>query len=337
MPATQYSFRTIQVSNQTQESTLGEGSLAGIYRSSNSALLNIDVVGQYAWTLSPPLDSQTCSTVDSPRTVAPVIELREFEVNESTISRQLQFYFDAAFTSSRDYLAAYDDLFPKDQSTNLLYRLPYFSDVQFEVSSPPWQSLDTAEQLYEGGKNIVSKGVGYFFGAGAGATTEKLIDYAETATKAAMALSYPKVGIMDRPKLWTNHDFRTINVSFPLFNTHNFSDTTPEWKKNRELCFLLTYQNLFNKRSFITGIPPVFYEVLIPGQHFSIASCITNITVNNRGNMRLMYDSDNQTSVNVPDVYEVNLTLTDMVMPSKNQLQAAYNEQVRSACREASE
>lgn len=337
MATEQYNFTAAPLNNlaaSDQSSTLGQGSLAKIYRFGSAT--TIDVVSQYAWTLSPPTPD-ACTEEDNVRTNTPIIELREFEVNESTISRQLQFYLDG-LVGSEDYLSAYDDLFPKDQPTNIVYRLPFFTDVNFEVTSPPWQSLDTVEQLYEGTKDVVLKGTKTLFGRGAGEITEKIIDMTESGAKAAMALSYPKIGIMDRPKLWTNHDYRTINISFPLFNTYNFDQSengSPEWVKNRELCFLLTYQNLFNKRSFITGIPPVFYEVLAPGQHFSIASCITNLTINNRGNMRLMTGS-NGIPVSVPDVYDVNITLTDMVMPSKNQMQAAYNEQVRSRCRQGS-
>jgi hypothetical protein len=83
---------------------------------------------------------------------------------------------------------------------------------------------------------------------------------------------------------------------------------------------MLVNQNLFRKRDFITGIPPVYYEILIPGQHYSLAACVTNLVIYNRGNMRRLFDGN--TSVVVPDVYEINMTLTDMTMPSRNLFQA---------------
>jgi hypothetical protein len=112
-----------------------------------------------------------------------------------------------------------------------------------------------------------------------------------------------------------------------LYNTLDSED----WKLNRQLCELLVNQNLYNKRDFITGIPPVFYEVLVIGQHFSWASCVTNITVYNRGNIRLLYDKDRDLKCNVPDVYEINMTLTDLVVPSKNQFQAVFDSRVAAS------
>jgi hypothetical protein len=97
----------------------------------------------------------------------------------------------------------------------------------------------------------------------------------------------------------------------------------------------LINQNLYNKRDFITGIPPVFYEILIPGQHYSYASAVTNITVYNRGNMRYMEYPNKSADVSpgaiIPDAYEVSIALTDMVMPSKNLFQQINNKKVHSS------
>ncbi len=79
-------------------------------------------------------------------------------------------------------------------------------------------------------------------------------------------------------------------------------------------------QNLFNKRDYITGYPPCYYRVYVPGQYFSFASCVTNFSVENLGNMRLMNAGGKE--VNVPDAYQVKITLNEMVMPSLNQFQA---------------
>ena len=127
---------------------------------------------------------------------------------------------------------------------------------------------------------------------------------------------------MDRPKLWSSHEFRTIEIKFPLFNTVGPSD----WIKNRDLCWQLVNQNLFAKRDFITGIPPVYYEILIPGQHYSYAASVTNLTIYNRGNMRTLLDKSGGPTI-VPDVYEVNITLQDLVMPSQNLFQSIKQKQ----------
>jgi hypothetical protein len=91
---------------------------------------------------------------------------------------------------------------------------------------------------------------------------------------------------------------------------------------------LLVNQNLYNKRDLITSLPPVFYEVLVPGQHYSYASCVTNITIGNKGNMRKLSMKDKNITCIVPDAYDVSITLTDMVMPSKNLFQQIENPKV---------
>jgi hypothetical protein len=205
-------------------------------------------------------------------------------------------------------MAPYEKLFPRNPTKNS-YRFPYFSEVNFEVNTPVWSSLDTLEQGAKAAESLA----GVLGGRGFAEFVGGSIQAAAAGTGAALAFSYPKVGIMDRPRLWQSHDFRSINIKFPLFNIIDADD----WKKNRALCWTLINSNLFYKRDFITGIPPVYYEVVIPGQHYSYASCVTNLTINNRGNMRKLKDSDGNDAI-VPDAYEVNMTLTDMVMPSRN-------------------
>ena len=142
-----------------------------------------------------------------------------------------------------------------------------------------------------------------------------------TAANIAAAAQYPVVGAFDRPRIFTSHSERTITISFPLFNTVEEGD----WVKNRELIYLLMEQNLYNKRDYTTGLPPVFYDVYIPGQYYCFASCITQINVENLGNTRLLYNE-----FIVPDAYQVTLTLSEMTMPSKNQFAAIFNGEARN-------
>lgn len=309
-----------------QTTANGQGSLAPIYapppgRPGSYAYIN--VTKDYPWTLS-----------EAVRETAPRVILREFQINETQIRRQAAFYSAAApyvpiagagaaikaatnpalqrsFHSGKG-LEVYKELYPKDKPTGFVYDMPYFSDINFEVNTPPWASLDSLEAV----KGIAS-GIGKMLGGAAGSkAVESFIDIGGAATMAGLAGTYPKIGITDRPKLWNSHEPRTIQIKFPLFNTHSPDD----WMRNRELCELLVNQNLYNKRDFITSIPPVFYELLIFGQHFSWASCVSNLTIYNRGNMRLVREGGK--TYNVPDVYEINISLTDLVMPSKNMFQA---------------
>jgi hypothetical protein len=282
----------------------------------------INVVKDFPWTLSPTWT----------KTSAPFVILKEFPVNESTIYRQTSYYasggVDAVtnIVNSNSPLTPYEGLFPKGKGTGFRYYLPYFSDINFSVTTPEWTSLDTLEQLggaVKQGANVLADGLGDFL-AGVGTTATKI-------GGATLGTLYPKVGILDRPRLWREHSPRTIEIKFSLFNTLHPDD----WKSNRDLCTLLINQNLYNKRDFITGLPPVFYEILVPGQHYSYAACVTNITVLNRGNMRtirqdeLGEDTFIPTAI-VPDAYEIQITLTDMVVPSRNLFQQINNQEVYS-------
>jgi len=267
----------------------------------------LDIVRNFRWTLSKNFNNNTADSLDE----VPYIDLVEYQIDEGIIKTQLDFYITAVknAVASDDPMAPYENLFPKTKPTFNSYRFPYFSETNFEINTPVWSSLDTLEQGAKAAESLAGVLGGKGFAEFVGGT----IQAAAAGTGAALAFSYPKVGIMDRPRLWQSHDFRSINIKFPLFNIIDPED----WKKNRSLCWTLINSNLFYKRDFITGIPPVFYEITIPGQHYSYASCVTNLVINNRGNMRKLKDSNGVDAI-VPDAYEVNITLTDMVMPSRN-------------------
>jgi len=313
---------------QQQTVAGGPGGLAAIYVPAGGGYVN--VTKDYPWTVS-----------EYAKSSAGRVILKEYQVLESTIKRQALYYINGLelFASGRassvfggtDILAPYKELFPKDRPTGFVYDMPYFSDINFEVNTDPWVSLDVLEQTAQTAGQAVGNipGLSEVFSSVGGLLAG--------ATGLQMNLAYPKVGIMDRPKLWQSHDPRVINIVFPLYNTLAPDD----WKKNRLLCELLVNQNLYNKRDFITSVPPVFYEVLILGQHYSYAACVTNITIYNKGNVRQITPSASFGSTprrgigpgtfNVPDVYEVNIQLTDMVIPSKNQFQSIQDSAVVSS------
>jgi len=272
---------------------------------------NVNVIENYRWTLSQNFN----------KSEVPKIILIEFKVDESTIKTQIGFYASAVgnaiFNDNKsDPLLPYKNLFPKDKPTNNQYIFPYFSEVNFDLTTPEWGTLDTLPQMAKGLEGLA----GVFGGEKAAAATGAAIGAIAKGAGVALGALYPQVGIMDRPRLWQSHGFRNIEVKFPLFNTYDPKD----WIKNRELVWTLVNSNLFQKRDFITGSPPVFYEVRIPGQLYSYAACVTNLKIYNRGNMRMLKDKSHD--VIVPDAYEVVMTLTDMTMPSRNLHQAAWRD-----------
>ena len=298
----------------------GQASLAAMFEPGDNGGF-VDVVNTYPWTQSP----------NSIKSTAPHVILKEFEINEGQILSGSLYYGRQAGGSVAstvgslfgagqfDSLEVYQWLYPKDKPTGFVYQFPYFSDINFNVRTDPWKETEmTAEKMGTAAVELFDKDGSMLEMA------KKMGTYAKGALDVLGGYSHKTP--TDKPKMWSGHSERSIEIRFPLFNTLNPDD----WKSNRDLCMLLVNQNLYNKRDYITSLPPVFYEILIPGQHYSYASCVTDITIYNRGNMRILKTkgaNGNMTAV-VPDAYEVSMTLTDLVMPSKNLFQQINNSKV---------
>ena len=296
----------------------GQAGLAKLYAPGDYGNV-INVTNDFPWTLAP----------KEAREDTPYVILKEYEFNEGLLKRAMFRYGRGAWNAVRatfggqdNMLEPYQNLFPKDNPTRFIYYLPYFSDINFQVSTAQWAALDQVEGIGKFAKGAVGLVGGSeaanMLGTGADLLKQVL------GTGLATLGGYPKVGATDRPKMWESHSERSIDIKFSLFNTIAPDD----WILNRELCMLLVNQNLYNKRDLITSLPPVFYEVLVPGQHYSYASCVTNITIGNKGNMRKLSMKDKNMTCIVPDAYDVTITLTDMVMPSKNLFQQIENPKI---------
>jgi hypothetical protein len=260
---------------------------------------HVDVVNDYTWTLTPK------GTDNKGRKETPYIDLTEFRLLTSSLLNSAKYYItgtnqQVSRQTSTATTRGYKGLFDFNNPTGFSYRIPYFSEIGNEVQNS-WTTLDAVE------KGLEAAGVVPGLREGA----ETIIN----ATRTAYEANFPRVGVMDRPKIWEQSTPRSINLKFPLFNTKQYSDI----KKNWELCYLLLYQNSFNKRDFVTAIPPVFYTVYIPGQFFTIAAYVSDLKIYNRGNIRHM-TIGNGKAVNIPDVFEIDITLTDMIMQSQNML-----------------
>jgi len=219
-------------------------------------------------------------------------------------------------------VTVYEDIFP-DRPTQLKYVFPYFAKQYMELNTPNWTQTDGAASALGDAGGGASDAASKFDGLKG---FSKALDVVSAATGFAGAIgelalknAYPKVGVLDRPRIFASHSERGLNIEFPLYNTKNSED----WIRNVNFLNVFMTQNLFNKRDYITGYSPCYYRVLIPGQYFCFASCVTNIAVENLGNVRMM--PFEKTKVAVPDAYQVKIQMTEMVMPSLNQFQAIFD------------
>jgi hypothetical protein len=293
------------------------GSAAMTFDRKNQAPATVDIAHDYPWTAS-----------KTKREDIPYIILAEHRNTEATLMRQMQFYGKGAVNTgagvfgaapTKGILEVYDEIFP-DNPTNNKYIFPYFSKSSFDLGTTKWEQMDDIGQSIKdvagGAADILDQ---FAITKDIGKMVRTATSFAEAGGAVAMTAlkgMYPVVGIFDRPRVFSAHSDRDITVEFPLYNTLNAWD----WIKNRSFIYKFMSQNLYIKRDFITGIPPCFYRVHVPGQYFSFASCVTNIKVENLGNQRMMYDS-----FIIPDAWQVSVTLSEMVMPSLNQFQALIN------------
>lgn len=278
----------------------------------------INVLKDYRWTLSKHKDRED----------VPYIWLKEFNSNESQVQKQLQYYSQllpsrfgaAAGTASlAEPLDIYREIYPHSDTENCYqYILPYFNKTNLDLSTPNWSPIEPAGAALQ---SAATQFAGWAGGKVFGEAAEKVaggisstLDAITTAGTIAAQAQYPVVGALDRPRIFSQHSERTITVSFPLFNTVDPN----EWKANQKLVHTLMNQNLMYKTNYVTGVPPVFYDVFIPGQYYCWASCVTNLNVENLGNMRVI------DSTIVPDAYQVTVSFTEMVLPSKNQFDARF-------------
>lgn len=246
----------------------------------------------------------------------------------------------------------YQGLYDHVNPTGFTYKFPYFSENYLNTnnswtSKPMFEELLNMQVKFTGVGAAIAAGafggiLGLITGGSGGALAgaqfaakytklgmEKTLIYDKTLEIAGIGktspVSFGKDPAIDKPHLWSTTTPRSFTVTFPLFNTI----TNPENKKwyeniikNWELCHLLCYQNLYNKRNLFTGIPPVFYEIDIPGVHYSKAGYVSNLQILNAGNIRKLTlplgVEGGSKEVNVPDAYIINMTVTDFFMPSKN-------------------
>lgn len=255
---------------------------------------SVNILKDYIWTLS-----------DRSNDEIPYVTLLEYQTSESLIKQQLDRYT-GQFEQNKDrflgnnksesMLDVYKEILPKE-ATGFIYTFPYFNKSAIELSTS-WKDLADAGDAIAKLGDIAKAAVNVF----------------NTVNTLQAAATSPSVGVQDRPKIFESHTDRTINISFTLFNTHRSTD----YLKNKNFIKLFTMQNLFNKRDYITGIPPVFYDVLVPGQYYSYASFVSNLRIENLGNMRIIGGEI------IPDAYQIEISLTEMVKPSKNQFESVF-------------
>ena len=233
----------------------------------------------------------------------------------------------------------YSSLYDFTNPTGFQYILPFFSDAYYNVNTS-FKDSDAfgAIGAMAGGAGAVTNAAkGMDTSGGTAGSVGRAAGYAQAggaliggAAKAVEGVAgvfnmssnaAGGTGKLDLPKIWDTTSPRSITFKVYLFNTIDVKDIAMNW----ELVHLLRYQNLMNKLTLVTAIPPVFYQVFIPGQHNSIGSWISNLQIDSIGVTRRFKMSDvgleGSGDVHIPDVFGITITLNDFLMPSQNMIQ----------------
>jgi hypothetical protein len=121
---------------------------------------------------------------------------------------------------------------------------------------------------------------------------------------------------------YTTTDRMSLTVRFPLFNTYSVDETI----QNFYFVTLLTYQNLKNRTSLVTFVPPSVYTISsegFGGIYMPIA-IIKELKINNMGTVRQIKDDIIQgQTILVPEAYDINITFQELLPQSTNIFEGA--------------
>jgi hypothetical protein len=294
----------------------------------------VDVINDYMWTTS-----QLGQAAKDEIPYVYMTEFRYMRTGASLLYQSIQASQIVGIGNVVKPSDPYRSLYDFDSPTGFIYRLPFYTDTYYDVNNT-FKDSDAAGALGAAGKGAGSiasdlaslKNNGGLLGKvgrmatrasigmnAIGAVKDMLSGGAEIAQ--SMLNAAGGTGKLDVPKIWDTTAPRSITFSFYLFNTYDVLDIVDNW----ELVHLLRYQNTMNKLSLITAIPPVFYEVLIPGQHYSMGSYISNLQIASVGTTRLFTSRElglenKNAQVHIPDAFKITITLADFLMPSQNLL-----------------
>ena len=268
----------------------------------------INVHGDYDW--------KNRSDVDE----VPVIILRERTLAMGGLARTLANIYKfgseavgAAQTGGTSALAArisdpYANMYITESESdidNFTYRLPWLLNdgSSLRKINNSWKD--------ETGKSLSSSGESGTSNSALGSILGNL------AGIAAGAVS-PGFGV-EKIQTFDQTANMSLNITFPLYNTVSLESAF------RNYCFvsLFTYQNLKNRTSLISYVPPCVYQVESEGGGgvFMPIACVESLNIENIGTTRLLKEFSGyvgDTPLLIPEAYKVSITLKEMIPQSAN-------------------
>lgn len=113
----------------------------------------------------------------------------------------------------------------------------------------------------------------------------------------------------------------SINIDFVLYNTTK----KDAWKRNYQFLYLFTLRNLPFRIDTSSFLPPLLYDIIVPGVKRLPICCVDSIKVVPKGMTRTLACDNFITGtgkiyVNVPEAWEVGITFTSLIASSANMM-----------------
>lgn len=114
-----------------------------------------------------------------------------------------------------------------------------------------------------------------------------------------------------------------VTVNFTLYNTTKLN----AWKENYKFLFLFYLRNLPMRIDFASFVPPLLYDVLVPGIKQLPVCCVEGLNIVPRGMTRVLTcenflagnnKNDKSMVVNVPEAWEVTINFRSLIANSMN-------------------
>lgn len=220
--------------------------------------------------------------------------------------------------SGKNALDPYSNLY-SGVATKINYILPYISIENMAGISSSWSEPGKnapITNLLEQSKKILQKGGGGSQMAVGG------IDLITSVVEAAALGGEPGAGREKIKGYSPPESGDSITLTFYLFNTISIEQTQNNW----EFLYVLTYQNLPNRRGINLLDPPCIYEIEVPGyKRFPVAN-IEKLTVTNEGTTRYINLNNGNTVPPesgpdvklIPEAYKVTLTIRSLLTNTQN-------------------
>lgn len=225
----------------------------------------------------------------------PIIILTEYQSNSGPVLEDLLYTIKVgegvldAFAGKKvnPYLSIYNGVL-----TGNLYQLPFFSTYNHTMSSN-WGDPDAANTPTAIGRDAVGKIGGIF-----------------------------QRGLVEKRRVWKGATPASYSFSFTLYNTF---DPMADIPKNLQFIRTLIHNNLADRTSFATLLPPCFYKLEIPGVRYAPVVSLDGIDVQNIGqvNRRTMALPNEageykDVSVNIPDAWEITISVSEIHNESRD-------------------